>query len=495
MPAEDIQSWSPTAASNATADTGINWAEGQPRASVNNSARSMMAAHAKDRNLKNGSITTGGTANAQTFTSGVAYTAVPTGLTVRLKVGVTNTGATTLNMDGIGAVAIKDQAGSDIGANALLLGRYVDLLYNGTNWILLSLGAAAAPFDALAYNGMQINGSMEVSQENGTAVVPLTSGVGKHIVDGFIALFVGTGTLDARQNLITSLPGFSSCIYLNCSVANPLAGANDAQLFLQYIEGYRWSRLVFGTASAQPVTIGFWVYPNIVGTMAVSVRNGALNRSYVVDVPLAAASVWQYKTVTIPGDVAGAWDTANGRGAMISFCFGAGSAFKTAANTWTAGSFAATSATTNFFATTGTNYITGVVVLPGSDAPSAARSPFIMRPYDQELITCKRYFQQSFVINSNDGVGGGMAVVLHATRATTSGQWPVEMRAAPSLTTYSPASGAPYFLWFPGVADIGMSLLPQVTPKGWGPFFDAVTSNLLPIGQTGVFSWRADARL
>ena len=32
----------------------------------------------------------------------------------------------------------------------------------------------AAPFDALAYNGMQINGGMEVSQENGTSSVTLT---------------------------------------------------------------------------------------------------------------------------------------------------------------------------------------------------------------------------------------------------------------------------------------------------------------------------------
>jgi len=54
MPSEDVQSWSPTAVNNGTADSGINWIEGMPRADVNNSARSMMAAIAKDRNLKNG---------------------------------------------------------------------------------------------------------------------------------------------------------------------------------------------------------------------------------------------------------------------------------------------------------------------------------------------------------------------------------------------------------------------------------------------------------
>jgi len=141
-PGEDVQAWSTTAATNATADPLINWAEGQPRASVNNSARSQMAAHAKKRNLENGSITTGGAANAQTFTSGVGYTTpIPTGLWVRLKAGFTNTGAVTLNMDGIGAVAIKDQFGLDPGAGALTTGQYVELLYNGTNWILLRQNA------------------------------------------------------------------------------------------------------------------------------------------------------------------------------------------------------------------------------------------------------------------------------------------------------------------------------------------------------------------
>ena len=140
MATEDLQSWSVTAGSNANADAGINWAEGQARASVNNSARSMMAAHAKDRNLRNGSITTAGTANAQTFSSGVSYTgAVPTGLIVKLKVGVglTNTAALTLNMDAIGAVTVKDMAGRDVVGGAFIAGRYVDLVYNGTNWILL----------------------------------------------------------------------------------------------------------------------------------------------------------------------------------------------------------------------------------------------------------------------------------------------------------------------------------------------------------------------
>ena len=54
----------------------------------------------------------------------------------------------------------------------------------------------------------------------------------------------------------------------------------------------------------------------------------------------------------------------------------------------------ASSGTPNILATTaGYASLTGVVVLPGIEAPSAARSPLIMRPYDQELLTCQRYYQ------------------------------------------------------------------------------------------------------
>lgn len=145
MPGENILDWSTTAASNGNADSSINFSEGQPRASVNNSARSMMAAHAKDRNLKNGSIITGGSANAQSFFSGLDYTTMPTGLRVTLKIGpgLTNTSAATLEMDGRGAIAVKNQLGLDISPGALFAGTYNEFIYNGTNWIAMAASAGA----------------------------------------------------------------------------------------------------------------------------------------------------------------------------------------------------------------------------------------------------------------------------------------------------------------------------------------------------------------
>ena len=140
MPGENYQSWSVTAANNGNADTSIEWREGQTRASVNNSSRSEMAAHAKNRNLLNGSIVTGGTANAQTFTSGVGYIApIPTGLLVKLKIGagLTNDGPASLNMDGIGDTVIKTADGQNTKGGELVGGSYTDLVFDGTSWIFL----------------------------------------------------------------------------------------------------------------------------------------------------------------------------------------------------------------------------------------------------------------------------------------------------------------------------------------------------------------------
>jgi hypothetical protein len=292
--------------------------------------------------------------------------------------------------------------------------------------------ASATPADAFAFNGIQFNGSMEVSQENGATAVAITN-ASKYIVDGFSASVVGSGTAQGNQSAIISLPGFTNCLTFTATVANPLGGAGDYQLLSHTIEGTRWSRLAFGSGSAQPVTIGFWVFPQSAGTMAVALRNGAGSvRSYVVDVPVLA-NQWQYKTVTIPGDVAGTWNTDNTSGAVVSFCFGAGSATKGTANAWIAGNILASAATTNFFATAGaasTVYLTGVVVLPGNTAPTAARASFVMRPYDYEILVAKRYFYQ--------GVPPARGVIVAGSFARGGCPHPVRMRAVPTVTVTAP---------------------------------------------------------
>src|SRR5438067_12484396 len=108
-----IYNWSQTVASNATADATINWAEGQAPASVNDSARAMMAALAKYSADIARAITTGGTSAAYTVTSNSTFDTLAhlSGQMIAFVPHTTNTGSagsqTTLNVDGLGAKPIR----------------------------------------------------------------------------------------------------------------------------------------------------------------------------------------------------------------------------------------------------------------------------------------------------------------------------------------------------------------------------------------------------
>ena len=254
----------------------------------------------------------------------------------------------------------------------------------------------AAPLDALAYSGMQINGSMEVSQELGMTG---TGTSGKYVCDGWVLTFSGTMVVLSVQVLnATWFPGLPYFLNIAISTAQASLGAGDTVFLHQKIEGQRISRLAWGTNNAQPITIGFWTAHTTTGIYSGSVRNGvANNRSYAFSYTQSVAGTPQYNTVTIPGDITGTWATDNTNAMWISFTMACGATFTApSANTWSAGPYLAAPGQINGVATTSNIFrLSGVVVLPGIEAPTAARSALIMRPFDQELLTCKRYWEKA----------------------------------------------------------------------------------------------------
>jgi hypothetical protein len=284
----------------------------------------------------------------------------------------------------------------------------------------------AAPFDAMAYGGLQINGGMEVSQERGTGI---TSAIGSYICDGWKFFYSGTMVVNgAIASAAGWFAGFPSLLYMNLGVAQTTIGAADYTLLQQFIEGYRVARLQWGTANAQPITIGFWSAHHRPGLYSGVVRNGANNRTYAFTYTQAAADVPQYNVITVPGDTAGTWATDNTVGLVLTFALACGSTNTApSANAWLAGSYAAAPGQINAVAaTTDVFRITGVIVLPGNEAPSAARSPFVMRPYDQELLICQRYYQRMLITTL------GYYSTLAGGSLYTSLQLKTLMRAAPT---------------------------------------------------------------
>jgi hypothetical protein len=337
----------------------------------------------------------------------------------------------------------------------------------------------AAPYDALGWSGMQINGSMEVSQERSNIGYAAVSGVMSYVQDGWMFYFASAPlTMSAwPQDISGTQPnGFQKALTITVGTGKPALAAADQIFFDHKIEGYRTARLGWGTASAQPITIGFYVRTTVAGTMALTIINGAANRWYIANITINAANTWEYKTLTVPGDIAGTWDKTNTTGMYIRFCFGVGTTHQKPAGMWASDGASGTPQTTNFVATANNAIsITGVVVLPGIEAPSAERSPLIMRPYDQELVTCLRYWEKISGVDIDGTHSAGWP--LNATWSFL-----VQKRATPTIGAYSWVSS-------------GNASAPNtgtVTPSGF--------SMNIVVGTTGAASMRgisttADARL
>jgi len=115
----------------------------------------------------------------------------------------------------------------------------------------------AAPFDALAFNGMQVNGSCEIAQESGgAALTGLAGGTFREIADAWRLFTAGSEVVTAQQ--VTDAPsGYGASVKVSVTTANASPGATDFLFINQRIEGFRARRLAWGTAAASPLSLGF----------------------------------------------------------------------------------------------------------------------------------------------------------------------------------------------------------------------------------------------
>lgn len=272
----------------------------------------------------------------------------------------------------------------------------------------------AAPFDALAYNGMQVNGSMEVSQENGTSAIAVATGtVNKYLIDGWSISKSGTSVGNFQQ-VASVFPGYNNALKYTCTTAQPSI-PSDYGVIRNLIEGYRAAKAGWGTAAAQPITIGFWVKSSVAGSLPVSLINSDFSSTVAASVTptIAAANTAQFITASFPAQTGGTWNKTNGIGFQLQISIAAGGAI-------------------NIFSTIGNTFeITGLIILPGLELPSSDRAPLIMRPYDEDLRMCQRYLQRFSAANINDSPAAG--VVYSATQALYPLLFRQKMRASPSF--------------------------------------------------------------
>lgn len=271
--------------------------------------------------------------------------------------------------------------------------------------------AYAAPFDAMSYNGIQYNGAMEIDQANVGAAVTGIAGGTPYITDGFFVNNSGTNVLTAQQ--VSDAPvGFNKSLKVSVTTAEASLGASSYAFVSHVVEGWRTGRSQFGTATPQSITVSFWSKHHRTGLYSgVLCSASGTIRSYPFTYTQTVADTWQYNTVTILGDTTGTWNLFSTSASFrIRWAVAAGTTFTGTAGGWsTANLVGATGTTNGVAATTDTFQLTGVFIYFGTEAPSAGRSPFIARPYDQDMPLALRYFEAVDLSSAGgaDPIGAG----------------------------------------------------------------------------------------
>ena len=165
--ATGVQVWSGTAATNASADTNINWAEGMAPSQVNDSARAEMASVAKWRDDNNGSIVTGGSSTAYTVVTNQIEAALTAGYTIAVQFHATNDSSATLVVDGLAAKPIQVIPGTNLAGQEFVIGSIQKFTYSTTGtgqWLAQSnVSAASQGYASLTKTDQTLSGGANVT--------------------------------------------------------------------------------------------------------------------------------------------------------------------------------------------------------------------------------------------------------------------------------------------------------------------------------------------
>ncbi len=196
--------WSLTAASNATADSTVNWSEGQAPSSVNDSGRAMMASIAAYRDDTCGAgFVTGGTSTAYTLATSQVFSSLTTLQHAKLifVAHATNGASPTLNVDGLGAKAIVSASGVAIPSGTMIANSVYAVTYvNGDTEFRLH-GIYGNPYN------IPLGGSIDywgATVPNNTFVFPIGQAISRSTYSALFSLFgttYGVGDASTTFNI------------------------------------------------------------------------------------------------------------------------------------------------------------------------------------------------------------------------------------------------------------------------------------------------------
>jgi hypothetical protein len=288
------------------------------------------------------------------------------------------------------------------------------------------------------YRNRIVNGSMQISQERGTALVDVTTGSTLvYSIDQWVAALSTTpgGTLRIQQVASASPAGSPFRLRHTAQVADASIAAGDTYAIVHYIEGQMIADARLGSASARQIVIRFGVRSSLAGTFGVSLRNSAANRSYVTTITIAGGEINTdlVRTIVIPGDTSGTWLTDTGIGLQLTITLAAGTTFQGTAGSWQGSNLLTTSSQTNFMGTASATFELFDVGLYVDPLAIGVAPPFEVPDFADELLRCHRYFRKEVIYK----LAGG----IPATSISVGGRVQFQpMRVVPTLGTTNDGS-------------------------------------------------------
>lgn len=278
-----------------------------------------------------------------------------------------------------------------------------------------------------------VNGAMQFAQR-GTSVSGIANTSGYYTADRWLIDGASSGTW--TQALSADTPtgsGFRNSVRMTCS-ATAASAAGTYQQFQQRLEGQTLQHIKKGTASAQQLTLSFWVKANRTGTYIAELRDADNTRFVSGSYTVSAADTWEQKTITFPADTTGALDNDNALSLTLNFWLAAGTTYSSGSlgTTWASVTDANRAVGQTKVGTAANDYwaVTGVQLEPGSQA-----SPFEFVRYDDELRRCQRYFYR---INADQVYSAfGVGYMSDATNAQVLIPLPTRTRSVPSSLSFS----------------------------------------------------------
>ena len=349
-----------------------------------------------------------------------------------------------------------------------------------------------------------INGDMKVAQRATSATGKTAAGY--YAVDRNYSTIEDSGTWTITQTA-DGPSGFANCLRYDCTAADAAVAAGARMMNSYRLEGQDLQQIKKGTASAEQVTVSFWVKSNLTGNGVLELFDHDNTRQVSKLYAISSADTWEYKTITYPADTTGAFGDDNGKSLELQFYLCAGSTYTsgTASGSWAANTNANRAAGQGFQLSSSTANdwsITGLQMEIGATATEFEYSTF-----GEELALCQRYYEKSYDIGTKPGTASTLnqSVGLGIYTNNPAGYnrfgaifYKVVKRAIPTVVLYAPATGnsstTANATRGDGGTDFGYVVASQLNMNGFN-ISASVGGSSVTSYNTGFFAFTASSEL